>query len=277
MNTIAIRRTAGLATAAVLAAVLAIGITPALAASVDPVLVTGNADCNAATGLTQLTKIEPVTSQTKDGVTITVSGDSFSWSSTVTIAAVFVKGGPDGLLYDYRPAGATGDTGLHAPTNSSSGDYYGLSHVTFCVPDGSTTTTEPEDTTTTTQPEDTTTTTQPEDTTTTTQPEDTTTTTQPEDTTTTTQPEDTTTTTQPEAQEESTTTTTPEEVLSTTTSTTVAADEESTTTSEPVSTLPFTGTGTDTMGLVALAALMAGTGLVGLTRKSAESREIQRS
>ncbi|HSJ34943.1 MAG TPA: hypothetical protein VLB85_07805 [Acidimicrobiia bacterium] len=241
MNTIAIRRTAGLATAAVLAAVLAIGITPALAASVDPVLVTGNADCNAATGLTQLTKIEPVTSQTKDGVTITVSGDSFSWSSTVTIAAVFVKGGPDGLLYDYRPAGATGDTGLHAPTNSSSGDYYGLSHVTFCVPDGSTTTTEPEDTTTTTQPEDTTT------------------------------------TTQPEAQEESTTTTTPEEVLSTTTSTTVAADEESTTTSEPVSTLPFTGTDTDTMGLVALAALMAGTGLVGLTRKSAESREIQRS
>jgi hypothetical protein len=154
MKTIAIRRTAGLATAAALAAVLAVGMSPAFAASVDPILIEGNQDCAAATGLTQLTKIEPVSSQTKDGVTVTVSGDTFDWSSTVTIAAVFVKGGSDGLLYDYRPAGATSDTDLHAPVNPNTGGYYGLSHITFCVPDTSTTT---QPTTPTTQPTTTTT------------------------------------------------------------------------------------------------------------------------
>jgi hypothetical protein len=117
----------------------------------------------------ELTRFEPVEDGTQAGVTIEVDGDTFDWTSTVDIAAVFVKGGSNGNLYLY-PGGETADTGLHAPDNASGG-FAGLSHVTFCVPAVTTTT---EDTTTTTV-EDTTTTTV-EDTTTTTAEETTTTT-----------------------------------------------------------------------------------------------------
>jgi hypothetical protein len=65
----------------------------------------------------------------------TAQGPTFDWTSTSLVAAIFVKGGPDGNLYDYRPDGALADTGLHAPVNDSNGKYYGLSHLTFCIPD----------------------------------------------------------------------------------------------------------------------------------------------
>ena len=109
------------------------------------------------------------------------------------------------------------------------------------------------------QPEETTTTTTvPE--TTTTVPE--TTTTVPETTTTTVAETTTTTTPTPTTVPETTTTTVPPQVSSTTLA--------STTTTVTPATLPFTGSGSDQVAVVALLALVAGTGLVLLSRNSAE-------
>jgi hypothetical protein len=46
---------------------------------------------------------------------------------------VIVKGGPNANFYDYRPDGEDADKNLHAPVNPGSGDFYGLSHISFCV------------------------------------------------------------------------------------------------------------------------------------------------
>jgi hypothetical protein len=120
-------------------------VTGALATHVTPVFVSGNADCAAATGLQPWTaelggigtdgKISNPTTGTYGPISIVVNdtaqGPTFDWTSTSLVAAIFVKGGPDGNLYDYRPDGALADTGLHAPVNDSNGKYYGLSHLTF--------------------------------------------------------------------------------------------------------------------------------------------------
>lgn len=111
---------------------------------VSPTLISGNQNCAAATGLSQVLRLED--NELVDGtypveagsgtITIDVSSDleSVSWSSTgVIIAAVFVKGGPDGYLYDYRPAGATSDSGLISPPNPGNQDPT-ISHISFCVP-----------------------------------------------------------------------------------------------------------------------------------------------
>jgi hypothetical protein len=198
--------------AALTAAVLVMSMVfllanPADAVHQSPIEVKGNANCNAATGLTEVLRLEG--NELADGtyafdvgtgsVTIDITNDktSFDWSSTDSIAAIFVKGGNSGNLYDYRPGGATSDTGLTAPPGPQ-GQLQEISHITFCIPDTATTTTS------TTVPEETTTTV-PEETTTTV-PEETTTTV-PEETTTTV-PEETTTTVP-----EETTTTIPDEVL----------------------------------------------------------------
>lgn len=56
---------------------------------------------------------------------------SFSNASHPVIY-VWVKGGPQGLLYDYSLLGGVrADTNLHPPLNPNSGKYYGVSHVTF--------------------------------------------------------------------------------------------------------------------------------------------------
>lgn len=68
-------------------------------------------------------------------VTITRTGDkTFEWSSSLTQDAVIVKGGPEANLYDYTPEEASGqdDPDLHAPLNEKNGQFYGLSHVSFC-------------------------------------------------------------------------------------------------------------------------------------------------
>lgn len=118
---------AKLAVIGVFAAVLALfgGTLSASAghwASVEEI--SGNPSCDG--GL----KIEPVESGTYDGVTITVNGSSFSFSSSTEVTSVIVKGGPNALLYTYDP-GVFSDSGLTAPVNAKNGKPYGLSHLCF--------------------------------------------------------------------------------------------------------------------------------------------------
>jgi LPXTG-motif cell wall-anchored protein len=134
-------------------------------------VVEGNATCAqlAPEGASWVEfKVEPVTDGEHSDGTLTVTidvtdtddGPVFDWTSNLGVDAVFVKGGPGGLLYVYDPpAESTGDTGLHAPVNPQNGQFYGLSHLSFCYDaDQATTTTSEQDTTTTTSQETTTTT-----------------------------------------------------------------------------------------------------------------------
>ena len=139
---------------------------------VEPEFVEGNQTCGslAPEGVTWIElKVEPVMDGTdSDGVlTVTIDvrdtedGPVFDWTSNIGVDAVFVKGGPDGNLYQYDPpTESTEDTGLHAPVNPANDMFFGLSHVSFCydVEDEETTTTTEKDTTTTTEEETTTTT-----------------------------------------------------------------------------------------------------------------------
>lgn len=94
-----------------------------------------NLTCGSfATGWTE-TKIDPPREGTITvaGGSITVSNltdDTFDWSSTIGIDAVFVKGGSSGSSF-YRydpPAESFGDTGLGVPQPSNNG----ISHISFC-------------------------------------------------------------------------------------------------------------------------------------------------
>ncbi|HZA40662.1 MAG TPA: SpaA isopeptide-forming pilin-related protein [Actinomycetota bacterium] len=57
----------------------------------------------------------------------------FSFTGDFAAAAVIVKGGPNANFYDYRPDGAAADTDLHAPVNPANNQFYGLSHISFCI------------------------------------------------------------------------------------------------------------------------------------------------
>jgi hypothetical protein len=100
---------------------------PANAASVTPTMIGGNPSCAGGT------KIEPVASETyavEGGtVTITTSEKSFSFTSTVLVTSVLVKGGPAGNLYTYPAPGVTADSDLVAPNGR------GLSHLCFFTGD----------------------------------------------------------------------------------------------------------------------------------------------
>jgi hypothetical protein len=134
-------------------------------------LVDDNATCGElapeGTSWTEF-KVEPVDDGTFSDGTLTVTidvtetddGPVFDWTSNIGVDAVFVKGGPGGLLYVYDPpAESTADTGLHAPVNPNNDKFFGLSHLSFCYDvDQATTTTTERDTTTTTEHETTTTT-----------------------------------------------------------------------------------------------------------------------
>jgi hypothetical protein len=103
----------------------------AKAASVTPTQHDGNPTCK--TLLDNPTafeiKVDPPKSGSYGPITVNFSPDGrlVDFTSTVPVLAVFVKGGNEGgNLYDYRPAGSTGDTGLTTPTNQQ------ISHVSFC-------------------------------------------------------------------------------------------------------------------------------------------------
>lgn len=105
----------------------------------EPIFVPDNPDCESL-GLTSFWyKVDPPDSGTYplDALnTVVVSVDDllFDWSSTLSIDAVIVKGGPNANLYLYDPEALSndGEPSLHAPVNPSNGLYYGLSHIEFC-------------------------------------------------------------------------------------------------------------------------------------------------
>jgi hypothetical protein len=105
---------------------------------VEPVFVADNPTCSDLVPGTFELKVEPVSDGTFSDGTLTVTvdvrdtndGQVFDWTSNIGVDAVFAKGGPNGNLYLYDPE-ATSDTGLHAPANDS-GQWAGLSHISFC-------------------------------------------------------------------------------------------------------------------------------------------------
>lgn len=68
-------------------------------------------------------------------LTIDVTNSTFNFSFTGDFVAVgvIVKGGPNANFYDYRPNGEDADTGLHAPVNPNNNQFFGLSHIEFCI------------------------------------------------------------------------------------------------------------------------------------------------
>ena len=134
-------RAGGLLAVLVLCLVV-LGAGAALADHVEPTFHAGNPTCkDFNTSWTEL-KVEPVVdgNKTNGTLSVTVTVDegakTFDWTSNIGVDAVFVKGGDNGNLYTYDPpAEAKSDTGLHAPLNDSTsqeGDFYGLSHISFC-------------------------------------------------------------------------------------------------------------------------------------------------
>jgi hypothetical protein len=89
----------------------------------------GNPRC--AAGMTEV-KIEPVQQgfTAFAGGSITVSDRTFSWSTDQGVDAVIVKGGPNATINTLDEA-RSGE-GYRAPINPSSGQPYGLSHISFC-------------------------------------------------------------------------------------------------------------------------------------------------
>jgi hypothetical protein len=124
-------------------------------ATVDnPETVEGNPTCgNFTAGGTEF-KIEKSNSlgptdsgQYTDGLLIvdlmirqTDDGPVFDWTANFGVDVVVAKGGPKANVYRYSPI-AIADTGLHAPMNTESGEWYGLSHISFCYFEKNATTT----------------------------------------------------------------------------------------------------------------------------------------
>jgi hypothetical protein len=109
-------------------------------------VVPGNPDCAdllGDDGFLFERKLEPVQDATialsDDGMSgilvVDVTGKTFdfTFSGDFEATAVIVKGGPNANFYDYAPDGATADTDLHAPVNPTNDEFYGLSHISFCV------------------------------------------------------------------------------------------------------------------------------------------------
>ena len=147
---ITIRRSLVIGLAAVAGVVGLFTVLPASAEHVEPTEVPGNASCPAGT---TTFKVEPVADGTFTDGTLTVTidvrdtadGEVFDWTSNIGVDVVIVKGGNASNVYTYVPE-SMGDTGLHAPENAS-GNFAGLSHISFCY-DAEPPTTEPPPTTT---------------------------------------------------------------------------------------------------------------------------------
>ena len=120
--------------------IVVFGAFSAMAEHVTPTFQSGNPSCPA--GLNELKVDPPADGDFEDDdetpgpleVTLTIDegAKEFDWTSNIGVDIVIVKGGPNANVYTYSPE-STGDTGLHAPLNDDgSGDWYGLSHISFC-------------------------------------------------------------------------------------------------------------------------------------------------
>lgn len=122
------------------------------AASVDPVLILGNPNCDEYNYIgfkidNDAYDVPPFAGtyyfDSEHFVTLTTSvictGDdceeaeenSLDWISNFPVDAVIVKGGPNANMYVYEPA-SMGDAGLTPPINERTGFPFGLSHIEFC-------------------------------------------------------------------------------------------------------------------------------------------------
>jgi hypothetical protein len=117
------------------------------ASSVDPVFVPGNPSCTdlgydfgykpqpepppSGTYYFGDASTVPPHTPTGDSVTITSDGTFFDWTSTLSLDAVIVKGGPNANVYMYDPE-ATSDTGLSSPINPNNNQPFAISHIEFC-------------------------------------------------------------------------------------------------------------------------------------------------
>jgi len=162
----AVRRTIKMGLGAVatgtLITIVGLAASPAGASTGDanPVPYDGNPDC-ADIGFTAAGDVQyKIDAQPSNGVygPITISNVEspdgrleFDWSSESAWDAVLVKQADGGLLYEYVPARMS-DEDVQTVAGQNSG---GISHVTFCAHEDTTTTTVPE--TSTTVPETTTT------------------------------------------------------------------------------------------------------------------------
>lgn len=117
---------------------LVIGL-PVSASSVTPIEVAGNPTCVGLGydfGFKPQPEPPPTGTYTFPGTSETVNlssdGTFFSWTSTLSIDAVIVKGGNNANVFVYDPpAEATHDEGLYSPDNSSGGPA-AISHIEFC-------------------------------------------------------------------------------------------------------------------------------------------------
>ncbi|WP_105258431.1 DUF7507 domain-containing protein [Pseudoalteromonas sp. T1lg88] len=115
---------------------------------VQPEYVEGNPTCFELTGVEGLLEYrinDPGDGMWSNGeinVDIDIQPDkTFDWtvSGGVIIQSIFVKGGPAGNLYEYYADSGEitlSDGGLHSPVNHKNGNYYGLSHISFCYTPG---------------------------------------------------------------------------------------------------------------------------------------------
>jgi hypothetical protein len=132
-----IRRTAAVVSGVLVSSLALTGV----AAASGPGFVSGNPDCASIQGTESWTelKIESPrgTNRARDGylsVTTTTSGLTFDFSATQGVDAVIVKGGPNANVYRFDGEVTSGDD-LHAPV-SGNGQFYGLSHISFCYDRG---------------------------------------------------------------------------------------------------------------------------------------------
>jgi hypothetical protein len=110
---------------------LGLAVQPGMAATVPPTPYDGNLTCKTLLGndAAYEIKVDPAVSGVYGPLTVTFSDDgrSVSFTSTVEVLGVFVKGGNEGgNFYDYRPNGTLDDDDLVTPTGQQ------ISHVSFC-------------------------------------------------------------------------------------------------------------------------------------------------
>ena len=112
--------------------ILAVLVLPTAGqATGQPTYHSGNPTCEDL-GYTTITTFDPIVSATKAGITLVKEdGSHISWTSTVAVDAVIVKGGSGANVYEY-PVDTFAGSHLVTPDNSSGGPA-GLSHVSFCT------------------------------------------------------------------------------------------------------------------------------------------------